>query len=198
MEQLSQLDHKLFLFLNNLGNPHWDWVWLAISDKWMAIPLYTLLLFLLYRKLGLKTTVFTLVIVALLIASTDQLANLFKHGFERLRPCGQEGVREYARFVAKRCGHYGFFSAHAANSAGVAVFLGLVFRRYYRNMIWFLAFWAVIVAYSRVYLGVHYPGDILVGMLIGSLLGYLFFRLYLFLLKKYEKKLTSSEAHKTT
>lgn len=192
MEQLSQLDHKLFLFLNNLGSPHWDWFWLTISDKWMAIPFYALLLFLLFRKLGWKTTIFTLLAVTLLIASTDQLANLFKHGFQRLRPCGQEGVKEYARFVAARCGHYGFFSAHAANSAGVAVFLGMVFRKYYRKMIWFLAFWAVLVAYSRVYLGVHYPGDILVGIIIGSCFGYLFFRLYTFLLKKYGKRLTSS------
>ncbi len=181
MEKLAELDRELFLYLNNLGSENWDWMWIAISDKWMAIPLYALLLYLIFRKFGWKPTLITMVVVALLITATDQLANLFKHGFERPRPCRQEGVMEYARFVAERCGRFGYFSAHAANSTGVAVFLSLLFKKHYPKLFVFLLIWAVVVSYSRIYLGVHYPGDVITGMFIGAVFGYLFhlFRKYL-------------------
>ncbi|MFV8279958.1 phosphatase PAP2 family protein [Christiangramia marina] len=183
MEKLVALDKELFLYLNNLGAKEWDWLWIAISDKWMAIPLYALLLYLIFRKFGWKATLLTMVVVTLLITATDQLANLFKHGFERPRPCRQEGVMEYARYVAERCGRFGYFSAHAANSTGVAVFLGLLFRRTYPTMLLFLSIWALVVSYSRIYLGVHYPGDVITGILIGISFGLLFhaLRKYLFL-----------------
>ncbi len=183
MEKLVALDKELFLYLNNLGAEEWDWLWIAISDKWMAIPLYALLIYLIFRKFGWKATLLTMVVVTLLITATDQLANLFKHGFERPRPCRQEGVMEYARYVAERCGRFGYFSAHAANSTGVAVFLGLLFRRAYPKMLFLLSIWAFVVSYSRIYLGVHYPGDVVTGILIGICFGLLFhvLRKYLFL-----------------
>ena len=186
MDRLVELDHKIFLYLNNLGNEQWDWFWLLVTDKWTAIPLYAFLIFLLFKKFGWKATLVTLVIVTLLITTTDQLGNLFKDGFQRLRPCGQEGIKEYARFVADYCGKYGYFSAHASNSFGVALFLGLVFRKYYSKLIWWLLLWAALVAYSRVYLGVHYPGDILTGAVIGSFFGFLYYLLQKFILKRFE------------
>lgn len=188
MEKLAELDRELFLYLNNLGTERWDWLWIAISDKWMAIPLYALLLYLIFRKFGWKPTIITMVVVTLLITATDQLANLFKHGFERPRPCRQEGVMEYARYVAERCGRYGYFSAHAANSTGVAVFLSLLFKRHYPKLVIFLIFWAIVVSYSRIYLGVHYPGDVITGMIIGMFFGYLFHHLRKFLTLKILKK----------
>lgn len=184
MGKLAELDRELFLYLNNLGSEKWDWMWIAISDKWMAIPLYALLLFLIFRKFGWKPTLITMVVVALLITATDQLANLFKHGFERPRPCRQEGVMEYARYVAERCGRFGYFSAHAANSTGVAVFLSLLFKKHYPKLVIFLLIWAVVVSYSRIYLGVHYPGDVVTGMLIGAIFGFLFHYLRKFATQK--------------
>jgi len=188
MEKLAKLDRELFLFLNNLGSEQWDWMWIAISDKWMAIPLYAILLYLIFRKFGWRPTLITMVVITLLITATDQLANLFKHGFERPRPCRQEGVMEYARYVAERCGRFGYFSAHAANSTGVAVFLSLLFRKHYPRLFIFLLIWAVVVSYSRIYLGVHYPGDVITGMLIGAIFGVLFHLLRKFLTAKILKK----------
>lgn len=174
IDQIITLDTELFLYLNNLGTPTWDPFWLLITDKWTAIPLYAFLLFLIYKSFGVKGTLITVVLVTLMITCTDQLANLFKHGFERPRPCGQEGVKEATRFIAERCGRFGYFSAHASNSTGLAVFVGLILKRFYPKLIYYLLFWAVIVTYSRIYVGVHYPLDVITGMLFGTLLGALF------------------------
>lgn len=185
MEQLVELDQEIFLFLNNLGNPSWDNFWNFITNKFASIPFYALLVFFLYKALGWKKTLLSLVLVAAVITSTDQLSNVFKHFFERPRPCRQEGVMEYARFVAVRCGRFGYFSAHAASSAALVVFLGLILKNYWKHIFAVLVVWGLMVSYSRIYIGVHYPGDILTGWIFGIVIGYLFYRLFLFLLKKF-------------
>lgn len=185
MEQLVELDHELFLFLNNLGNPSWDDFWNFITNKFASIPFYALLVFLLYKALGLKRTLLTLFFVAILITTTDQLSNLFKNYFDRPRPCRQEGVMEYARFVAVRCGRFGFFSAHAASSAALTIFLGFILKEYWRHIFPVLVFWSLLVSYSRIYIGVHYPGDILVGWTLGILIGFLYFLLHRWMLDKF-------------
>lgn len=173
MNQLKELDYELYLFLNNLGSETWDPFWLFLTNKWSSIPLYALLLFLIFKKFGLKGTLYTLVAVTLLITATDQLANVFKHGFERLRPCGQEGIMEQARFIAVRCGSYGYFSAHAASTMALAIFVGLLLRSNFKWIFPLLIVWALLVGYSRIYVGVHYPGDVLTGFIIGGLIGLL-------------------------
>lgn len=186
IEKILELDAKLFLYLNNLGDPAWDWFWLLITDKWTAIPLYALLLYLIFRRYGLKGTIISLVMVALLITCTDQLANLFKHGFERPRPCRQEGVMEYTRFIAVRCGRFGYFSAHAASTFALAIFAGLILKKAWPKLIYILLFWALVVSYSRIYVGVHYPLDVITGMLIGASLGYLFYLLQAYLIRRFK------------
>ena len=180
MNELQQLDHDVYLFLNNLGSETWDPFWLFITNKWYSIPLYLFLLILIYKKFGLKGTLYTLVTVALLITATDQLANVFKHGFERPRPCRQEGVMEQARFIAVRCGSFGYFSAHAASSMGLALFVGFLLKSRHKWLLPVLLIWAIMVGYSRIYIGVHYPGDVLTGMLIGGVIGLIMLYLHRF------------------
>ncbi|MAO08854.1 MAG: phosphatase PAP2 family protein [Alteromonas sp.] len=177
LEELLKYDTELFLYLNNLGSESWDGLWLFITEKYASIPLYVLLLFLVWKKLHWKGTFILLVCVALMITATDQLANLFKYVlFQRPRPCRVEAIQDQMRFIADVCGRYGYFSAHAASSMAVAVFLGCSFRSTYRYLPFLLLFWAVIVAYSRIYLGVHYPLDIITGMFFGALIGSVFYK----------------------
>ena len=113
IEHLLEYDTELFLFLNNLGSSTWDGLWLIITNKLAFIPLYTFLLFLLYKNYGLKSLLIFVVVIALMITFTDQITNVFKRTFMRSRPCGVEDIANEIRFIAVRCGKYGFFSGHS-------------------------------------------------------------------------------------
>lgn len=186
LDQLLEYDKELFLFLNNLGSETWDNLWLIITNKLTFIPLYAALLFLVYKKFGLKTLLLLVVVIAALIAFTDQITNLFKYVLvKRPRPCREEELQNVMRFVAERCGRYGFFSGHAANSMAAAVFGGLLLKPYYKKLIFVLIIWSVIVAYSRIYVGVHYPLDIICGMAFGAMAGFSFYKLQIYLRKRF-------------
>jgi undecaprenyl-diphosphatase len=179
-ENLIEKDQEWFVFLNGLGSSAWDPFWMALSNKWTALPLYVLLLYLTVRQIGWKRTALFLIFIGLLITCTDQLANFFKYGIQRLRPCHEPGLSGMVRLVKDSCGgRYGYFSAHAANSFGLAVFFTVFLGS--RRLVWaaLLLSWALLVAYSRIYLGVHYPLDVLSGSLAGAFLGWLFARLFL-------------------
>ncbi len=179
LEQLLELDKTLFLYLNNLGNSSWDAFWMFITNKFSSIPLYAILLFFAFRLLGLKKTGLLLVFIVLLIITTDQLANFFKYGVQRLRPCHDIDVNTLMRLVKSHCGgKYGYFSAHSANSFAIACFFTLVLRRSFRYVGILLFVWAAFVAYSRIYIGVHFPLDVISGVFIGLFLSWLYFMLF--------------------
>lgn len=186
IDQLLKYDTELFLFLNNLGSTTWDSLWLAITNKFIfGSILGVLLIFLFQKKFGWKGVLLLMVVCALMITFTDQITNVFKRGFERPRPCGNLDIVDQMRFIAVRCGKYGFFSGHSSNSMAVAIFGGFLLRQHYKNLIYLLIIVSFIVAYSRIYLGVHYPLDIVCGLTFGAISGFLFYKLSQYLLKRF-------------
>lgn len=188
LEQLLELDTELFLYLNNLGTTTWDGFWLFYTHKFNWIPFYAFLLFLLYKHLGKKSTIVLALVVVAMIVFTDQVTNAFKYGFERYRPCHEESLQGIMRIVKEGCGgRFSFFSGHSSNSMAVAVFVGLWLRDKYKYLIFMLLFWSAAMAYSRIYLGVHYPLDVVCGMAFGALSGFGFYKLNRYLLNRFVK-----------
>lgn len=186
LEELIHLDKEVFLFLNNLGNSNWDPFWMFITNKFSSIPVYVILLFLSYKQLGLKKTLILTLTAVLLIVATNGLADFFKYGVQRLRPCYDAEVNDLMRLVKNSCGgKFGYFSAHAANSFAVAFFFTLLLRSKFKYIGFILIFWALMVAYSRIYIGVHFPLDVLTGIFVGILFSWLFARLYIFATHKF-------------
>mgnify|MGYP000011602236 FL=1 len=175
METLFDLDKSLFVFLNSLGSKPFDLLWLIVTNKTSSFPLYIFLLIYLFKKTESKNFNLTILFIALLILFTDQMSNFFKIYFERLRPCHNEDLNTYIRIVKEGCGGlYGFFSAHAANSFAIATFFYFKLNKYSKHFK-YLFIWALIVSYSRIYVGVHYPIDIIFGIFFGIFSGYVFY-----------------------
>nr|WP_299345877.1 phosphatase PAP2 family protein [Allomuricauda sp.] len=186
LEELITWDKEVFLYLNGLGTETWDGFWLFITNKWSAIPLYVVLLGTLYHFFGWKRTLIALVFIGLLITATDQLANFFKYGVQRPRPCHDLDIGSLVRLVKKSCGgKFGYFSAHASNSIALATFFSVLFKAKIKWISTPLALWALLVAYSRIYIGVHYPLDVATGILIGLIFGGLFANLSIFAFEKF-------------
>ncbi len=185
LEQIVHLDKELFLFLNGLGTETWDGFWMFMTKTRNSAPLYVLLLYLVYKNFGLKKTIIVLAAIAMLITCTDQLSNFFKYGVARLRPCHDPEVSGVMRLVKSYCGgKFGYFSAHAANSFGPAMFFILLFREQVKYIGLALIIWAAVVAYSRIYIGVHFPLDVLTGMVVGTFFGWVFNQLTIFAFQK--------------
>ncbi|WP_431244113.1 phosphatase PAP2 family protein [Flavobacterium sp. P21] len=176
LEKIQELDTNLFVYLNGLGSETYDKLWLIITSQLNWTPLFLLMFYLIYKKIGGKQTLYLLLFIAVLIAFTDQTCNLFKHTFQRLRPCNNPELKSIIRIVQVRTS-YSFFSGHATNTMAVATFLFLVLKSRFKYL-GFIFLWPLIFAYSRIYLGLHYPGDILAGYFFGALFGSLIYLVY--------------------
>ena len=185
MEEIILEDKQAMIFLNNLGSSTFDPFWILVSEKWFWIPLYVIFLYFLYKNFNKKSLFYILLFVALGITASDQIANIFKFGFERLRPCHDPSLEGLLREV-KCGGKFGFYSAHSSNSFFVATYLTMLLGKKIKQLPYFLSVWAAIVAYSRVYLGMHFPGDIIVGAIMGILLALFFGTLAKKVIKKSE------------
>ncbi|MBD78352.1 MAG: phosphatase PAP2 family protein [Crocinitomicaceae bacterium] len=172
---LIQYDRELFLFLNGMHNATFDWLMWWISDEIVWIPFYVFLLYLLYKEYGFKGLWFTVVMVVVAVAVTDQASvKLFKNVFMRYRPSHNLEIKDLVHIVNDyRGGMYGFVSSHAANSFVLATTIGMLLRS--NKILVGLWLWAALVSYSRIYLGVHYPSDILGGAFLGLTVGYVIY-----------------------
>jgi undecaprenyl-diphosphatase len=187
MDSLIELDKQLFLYLNGLGTPTWDGLWAVITNKWSSIPIYVFLLYLIYKQFGLQKTLLALLSIAIMITLTDQISYAVKNAVMRPRPCGEPTLEGMVRLVTY-CGRYGYFSGHATSSFALATFLSLLFRGKFKYFTVLIFVWALFVSYSRIYVGVHYPGDVLTGMLAGTLIALFCFWMYAQGVKKFKQK----------
>ena len=177
IEEILKLDSKLLIFLNNLGVPRFDTFWVSLSKIEANILMYLFLICLFFyiqkARPKFSNILYLIFIILIMITITDQGANLFKDSFQRLRPCYDEAVKDSIRLVKDSCGgKYGFFSAHASNSFSLAIFFGLLFRNRIRYIILITLVYASFISYSRIYLGVHFPIDIIFGSLFGLFIGF--------------------------
>lgn len=187
MEELIEIDKKILIFLNGFHSPALDPVMLTITKTFFWLPLYASLIFLLFKNFK-REAWFILIGAALTIILCDQITStLMKPFFARLRPSHDPTMQGLLHFVDDyRGGLYGFSSGHAANTMGVALLVWLTLRSVYR-WIGLIFIWAALMTYTRIYLGVHFPGDILVGGTIGLLCGWSGFKFSEYLRKRYKK-----------
>ena len=174
MEYLKTIDTELFLFLNGIHNTFFDTIMFWLSDKLFWIPMYLLIIFLMIRRYKMRG-VLMLLFIGIVIAFCDQTAShLLKNLVQRLRPSQDPALAGLVHLSkAGPGGLYGFVSSHAANCFGLATFIYFTFDNQFKLLKYWLIVWAVLVSYSRIYNGVHYPGDVLAGALIGIVYGYL-------------------------
>lgn len=182
---LSDIDARLLLIVNGAHSPFFDSVMWCISGRWIWVPFYAVLAYLLFRRMSWKRASICLVTIGLIILAADQTcATLIRPEIGRLRPANLNNLLSSFVHVVNgyRGGRYGFPSCHAANTFALAVFMSLVIRHKWFTVMMFS--WAFIVSYSRMYLGVHYFGDLFCGATIGSLFAVLFYYLQNYLFKR--------------
>ncbi len=192
LERVIEIDTNLLIYLNSLGSATWDGFWMFMTTSITSLPIYLIAAYFVYKYYGIKKMLFSLLFLALLITISDQLANLFKYGFGRLRPCFTADVQDIIRLVKPTCGgKYSFYSAHASTSMAIVVYFSLLLRMHVKKFALVLIVWALFVGYSRIYIGVHFPFDVLFGFMIGALIGIL---IYILLLMFYKKNLNKNKS----
>jgi undecaprenyl-diphosphatase len=174
---LKGLDQQVFGWINGHHTSWGDHIAYWFSHRFFWLPLYIFLIYLLIQVFQKKAWM-RLLVVAFLIICCDQLSStLVKPWVQRLRPCEEPKLKQLVHVVGDYTGIYGFISSHAANSFGLAMLLWLILHKYYRCM-YLLFLWAWAISYARIYGGVHYPGDVLVGALAGLLIAWFIYKIY--------------------
>lgn len=185
MEVIKQLDQSLFLFLNDLHSTFFDKAMFLFSSREIWIPFYLLIIYVIVKTFK-KNSIYILILIGLSITVSDQFSGLIKNSVERLRPSNDPLLSNLVHIVnGYRGGTFGFFSSHASNSFTIAIIAAMLFKNRMFSILIFT--WAILISYTRIYLGLHYPGDILTGWLWGALIGLGFYRLMIVIQQRYFK-----------
>lgn len=185
IEYLNSIDTQLFLFLNGIHSAFFDFLMYWFSDKLIWVPMYLLIAFFIVKQYKIKGIIM-LIFVGIVIALCDQTAShLIKNAVLRLRPSHEPALVGLVHLSKSGAGGmYGFVSSHAANTFGLATFLSCVLDNRFKLLKYCLFIWATFVSYSRIYNGVHYPGDVLVAAFIGAFIGWAISKLFFFVESK--------------
>ncbi|MBT4869059.1 MAG: phosphatase PAP2 family protein [Polaribacter sp.] len=183
LQDIIQIDQNLLIYLNNLGSTKWDSLWLFITNQFFWTPLFILIFYLTIKSYGWKTGGFLILSMIVLVAFSDQFTNFIKNTVQRSRPNNNEEIKHLLRVLINPQS-YSFMSGHATTSTFFSVYVLLLLKDNYKY-IYLILFFPLVFSYSRLYLGVHFPIDIFVGILIGVT----FANLYFILSKKVIKKL---------
>ncbi len=184
LELLNNLDTRLFLFINGMHNSVFDFIMFWASDRFIWIPFYAVFAWLLIRLFKKKFLLIALMVLIMIVLSDQISAHLIKPLVMRLRPCHNMLIAAKIHLHNNACGgKYGFVSSHATSCFTFAVFVVLLAGKQLPYLKYILLPWALFVSYSRVYLGVHYPGDILGGAILGSSISYGMYRVFLYIEK---------------
>ncbi len=183
IHNLEVIDQNVSLWINSFHSPLTDQIWMIFSDRLIWLPLYLLVIGLIIRKFGWKKGLIAVFAIALIILSADQVCNLVKDTVCRLRPSNNPSIvargLNYPAGIGSRI--YGFFSAHAANAMAFALAGGITLHSRPWKIVLFI--WALLVGVSRVFVGKHFLGDVLVGFMVGAILTYIFILINALLLK---------------
>ncbi|MCM4155888.1 phosphatase PAP2 family protein [Gramella sp. AN32] len=183
LEQIKQWDRDLFIFLNNLGIEQYDSFWIFVTNPRHWIPLYLIFFALFFVAFHWKKGLYAMISLLITVFATWGFTNLVKSFFVRARPNNNPSLKELIRILQEPV-NYSFFSGHSSTSFAATTFLVLVLAHKFK-WIYLAYLWPIIFVLSRIYVGVHYPSDVIVGMIVGITMAFLFFQLY----KKFEDRI---------
>ena len=183
LDRILQVDHQLLIYLNNFGSEPYDTFWLAITKPLNWIPLFLIWIYLLVKRYNWRKGLFLFLFIAAMAGLSDVLVNIIKYTTARPRPCWQEGVMEYIR-ILKCTRSLSFVSGHATTSMAVTTFIYITLKDKFK---WTLIFYLypLLFAYSRIYMGKHYPLDIACGYILGTIEAVLYFKLAQYILNQW-------------